>query len=1693
MADTDPMALDASDQPAVQEPREVLEDHYRRALRDARQPLDFPGMPVEMKGQPLLGKGTDSPLGDLHANYYAGAKAYQYAQDLQQRFPDMSAQALLQSSVDFKSYLRDHLRGAMLLDRADDPRLVPGTAGERAAGVTPFVKTAQSILGARADQETDEAFGQGAASADDYAQKAKQLKEAAHQAGKDWGQRFSDFAAQVPSEMAEWMALAGPAKYAARLAGFGEATSVAAKTGAAVVSGLARTALRPDKVVAETLAEIADRAGFDESGRWRVERGTPVGTALRRSVQGQAISNIAYEGLGVFEPKTGLAPGQVATSIGKALTASQVAQEASYWTDAAHQGGLISRMAQAKTPEEKQRAAQDFLSEAATFGGLELATHAAGSLGERLRARGQNDRPVQDALRQIQVGGSAPDEAPVEAKPELPAWNRTYLDRRAQGLTHEVAKQIADLHHDEGQQWVHTGTSFDDQGRFQGTDSKNYQITAKRYEDGGLRIGAKDAAGNEVSRVVMDRNPDGSFTSPGVITDEGARGGGLARAMYDYAAKNYGLVKPSTKGQTDQGKAFWRANAEQAGRPMAPEARQAPEKPPGGPEVTSTTKGAPEAPGWAYKGLPIPSVANLVAQGYSPEKAQEIVQQQLGQRKAPPAPRTRYVDDAGVTHEVDEGTGFQYHVASPEAEPAAKPSLKERLLARGRQDVTTPAPAAGAPRPVRPTPLAGPAPKSTFEEAGLLPHEEYAYSTYRKGGEDYPSFQRLAGDPELLARYNEQRRQQGLQPKDSITPRTVKDFIDRAHRKLGGEGSLFANMASEGKARLIEDGALTVDADLHADPEVHAARGNRIRDLEQQDRLLDQLLESWQKGEISDEQFRDEHSRIVQAIEGGPPGALGPTAGEAPVRSERGADVQSGAEAGAPTAPATATAGGQPQAAAARAGGGEAPGHELSPADQELPAGIRGARVAAPRPSTESPVDRVLGDVVRDQAAAAAQGTAGTTGLLGVRLAESLWDHLSGAIDRLNAEYRRLASEMFPRTHDADRETGEKLTQLAAVPVYAKAAAARLIDKVLGPHVTEAEARMLGTVFQEMRHRFAKAQLAQQERALWNTDRAKAVEAGQASRAIVSFVGQENSPLRDEATYQQVKNSARFRDFLERWKEHMTPLMEEHFKTAQGMGVDDPIHSITQIPDYPMNAKAIRSLDEETPGTVYIGGRGNLKNLKIRPSPFAERATLAADAYDTDARHLIENSLARGAAAARKADFYRTGEANGVVKWDRPGQSIEGWREVPFARPPAGTQEAKPGEVAYVRDSIYPEVRTALDVDRPASIPILTPILNGLKRAGLASTVEAAYHSKNLLTVLLKPGIRASDLLTSAYDVIRGSPEAMDRLVDLARVGAAKEPHGDQGILWGGRTDPTTWMGRFLGVIDHTMRLTADKAFDNLVNQGLTPDTEAGRRNFINQLGQYNRKGQSVVVRLLRDLGIGPFATAGTNYWVQGLRSLLLRPGVEATSRGAMVQMQAEMLAKTVAVLGTGAALNYFMWGRADGDDNTPLGAIKVGNRDKGKTAYFDLTNLIGLTRGARETGLLSLLEGKRAGAPEGAILDKAQEQALGALVHPALGPGAQFGWTAATGKNLYGMKTAPEAKPGESQAWQNLVTALKQVNPVYSTLTSAEQPRKPLTAEEKGMKFLGPYGLHYRSTPPGKPPHPVRTVPVGRFQAEPR
>jgi hypothetical protein len=715
---------------------------------------------------------------------------------------------------------------------------------------------------------------------------------------------------------------------------------------------------------------------------------------------------------------------------------------------------------------------------------------------------------------------------------------------------------------------------------------------------------------------------------------------------------------------------------------------------------------------------------------------------------------------------------------------------------------------------------------------------------------------------------------------------------------------------------------------------------------------------------------------------------------------------------------------------------------------------------------------------------------------------QEVWDKFQGYVRYTVDALNRIGSESFPTIHRFSRVAGEKVMNMAVSHDYARRGGEYFADRVLGPDASPAFEKIAGGTLMEMRFRFAKdAHLRRSQEA--SQDAAKARAAGDMASAarfaqeatdhlkarndITGIVGKPESPFATEADYQAALKDPKVVEALQRYKTEYAIEKENIFRDSQGLDATDPINAFTQIQGLPVRAIPLERASTDIKGE----GQGNLKNVKLRKNPTSYAAGLDGENYVTNLRDIIMQDMADSYPLAAKAVAYRTLEAEGHGQWARPGQQIEGMKEVPFTTPPKGTQKAEKGDVFYISEPLYKEFRRALKVDQTADwVKALAAVNYVPTVASLASSVEAVSHGINLGGSLLAPGMRLGEVIHNTTERLWNTPAMQKKLLDLAKMGAVKPEGPESGLLtpkWlqeavgekVGKTllkyDPTRILGTWLDGFSDVMRASLGDAFDRLATKLHVPDTEAAKRDFINSwTGQYEKSAQNGLVAFLRESKIGPFATAASQMTARGVRNLFGDPGVHTTSAASEVQLRAGQLAKFAAVAAIPFVANYLMWGNPLGDENTRIGALKI-SEENGRTKSFDFLQLAGVRRGLTAIGLMPILDSARRGESVGKAEDASVMAVVRALTHPAHGPGVSFLETAATGENYFGKKIAATAGEGESQRLENVKAALKTANPAISAYLGADAPDREVPANEKWAKAAGGFGFKYSG--PSKPP----------------
>lgn len=596
--------------------------------------------------------------------------------------------------------------------------------------------------------------------------------------------------------------------------------------------------------------------------------------------------------------------------------------------------------------------------------------------------------------------------------------------------------------------------------------------------------------------------------------------------------------------------------------------------------------------------------------------------------------------------------------------------------------------------------------------------------------------------------------------------------------------------------------------------------------------------------------------------------------------------------------------------------------------------------------------------------------------------------------------------------------------------------------------------------------------------------------------------GREGADMATEAEFQKTITHPAFHEFRERWTKSsgFTDTMEKFYKLAEGLEEGSKIDALTQLPDFPLPTLAIKEGDIHNPDNVVVpeppsvrgSGRGGDPRLTRLGAARAFKGS--AEGYNINPWDVIESTVFRRAANAGKANAYRVFSSEGLGSFDTAWQQKKtedgrSYEEIRGVTPPRGTQDvpvdAKGKASFYVHPDSANEFKKSVDKTDPYSkVSILgIPIADAATKATLVSFIEGVSHATNLFTGQFNFDVKGHvETAKAIWDLTLGSKESSDSLkkeyIDLAYSGGGKGEKSEAGVLWGGKTDPTAWMSKALDVIDMSTRLAAAKVYDRHVAREGLQHSKLDKINFINQVGNYTMKSQNDLIIALRQTGWMPFATAASKFTAGGVQSLLGHSGLKADSLAGQAKIRASKLARIGAFAGTAAIGNALLWGRADGDDNTPTGALKVGTHN-GKTAYIDLLALTGFTRGARLTGLAAMYEGWRANATPGQSAHRAKEDLGHGLMHPFMGPAPTLAYEAFTGHNTIGMPTAPKAKGDENQDLLNLQGALLNANPLVAGVTGADRPgpkQHEDTLEAANRMMLGKLGLKFRDKSPGRP-----------------
>ena len=303
------------------------------------------------------------------------------------------------------------------------------------------------------------------------------------------------------------------------------------------------------------------------------------------------------------------------------------------------------------------------------------------------------------------------------------------------------------------------------------------------------------------------------------------------------------------------------------------------------------------------------------------------------------------------------------------------------------------------------------------------------------------------------------------------------------------------------------------------------------------------------------------------------------------------------------------------------------------------------------------------------------------------------------------------------------------------------------------------------------------------------------------------------------------------------------------------------------------------------------------------------------------------------------------------------------------------------------------------------------------------------------------------------------TPKIRAEKAEIARLSGLRPRFDQSGVL----SMLTKHQHELLHETDTAARIIMNRRYKTLVERFGAEDTPEARIDFVNQIGEYNRRLMNRHEAALRDVGFSPFIVAGRAMNRMARRLVTAESGFKTKEVKAQLGARAIQASGLVMATCVPALINLMTTGSMFGRNGTPIGAIDFGpNFDTadGKKRVFDLFQLVGIRRGLRQLGLNALMEGMRSGAPSKEIQKNILNDVTTTSLHPFIGPGIGLGIETLTGKR-FDMRSGfsdiytSRKVGGAAQYVENLRTGLKQQNELLYSAGLGY-------AIEKGMEMGG-------------------------------
>lgn len=639
-------------------------------------------------------------------------------------------------------------------------------------------------------------------------------------------------------------------------------------------------------------------------------------------------------------------------------------------------------------------------------------------------------------------------------------------------------------------------------------------------------------------------------------------------------------------------------------------------------------------------------------------------------------------------------------------------------------------------------------------------------------------------------------------------------------------------------------------------------------------------------------------------------------------------------------------------------------------------------------------------------------------------------------------QYRnKIAGYSAPKTMASSKETGNALIRYASARIASPLMARALASEVAGEHWND----------QPWLLKFGALLTEDRLRAIRDTF----VENGEdESAAKVRHVwNQEGSPIKDEQEFKALLKQPEMQAAIERFKKLIQEPTTKRQEQLGGKIAKSGSESGAFINLIAMHGEEGRDL-------ALSGGsrKGDLTNPLKRGSAFNRQAKGTAEQYDFNFRNIAERMFRGNYEEGTKRDLYDSYVKSGLAQVVKSGEE----RPAELGGLPTQKITIDKGrgqkEDLWVRSDIASELRQALQTDSPVEKGGRQYLINALTTMQLVGPVDVTVHLRNMFSAiagaqggestlvdLLRkiPGVRGLDTLVriglATKDAINQSPEVQKQLAKIAEIGGERGAVDYHGVL--NKVLPTS---KLVHLMDRSGRLALSKMYDNLVKREWVKESEEGRREFINKMGQYNDRLMSAWQQRLKESSMSPFVVAGKNFNRLALQRLTMDAGVAAANPQAALKMKlVEATGVVATLLAMPMVVNYYTTGNVFGRPGVKAGAIDTGKDDKqGRPIIVDLVQNVLIRRGLRNVGEEAAFKDMKQGKDVKTILqDSFMDMARG-YAAPYEGPAVRFGKTFFTGYDTSGYLQSENP----DSLGENLKAALKESNPSLAKYFEAEE-----------------------------------------------